>query len=656
MRHLTLLTLACLALASMASASTSPVRWLHHTVAPAGDATVAIAEAELAQGIPSATVSLVCKPDDANPEGFTISSTGNGSFTIEAPAPAGLLYGSYALLRDTTPRTEAPACSLRMLNHWDNPDGTVERGYAGRSIWKWDSPLTDADRETVRQYARANASVGINCTVLNNVNASPRMLSSQFIKRAAEYADLLRPYNIRVMVSVNFASPRALGDLDTADPLDPAVQKWWNDKADEIYSLIPDFGGFLVKANSEGEPGPMDFGRTHADGANMMARALQPHNGRVIWRSFVYSPSDADRAKQAYNEFQPLDGQFLPNVMVQIKNGPIDFQPREPHSPLFSALPNTEKTAELQITQEYLGHSNHLAFLAPMWSEFLEAALIPGFSGIAGVANIGDHPEWTAHPLAQANWYAFGRLAWDHSLTPEAIAREFIRLAVVKDPAPSEVIDSLTAMMTASHEAVVDYMMPLGLHHIFAWGHHYGPQPWCEVPGAREDWLPRYYHRADSKGVGFDRTPSGSNATGQYAEPYRSLYADRHACPPEYLLWFHHVGWDEPLSTGRTLWEELCHRYQRGVEKAHGFEETWIAAAPYVEPAMHADVAARLRTQCRDAEWWRDACLAYFGDIAGKQLPEGYPKPAHTLDHYRKIDLGITNYECPSPQLLDSIR
>lgn len=583
--------------------------------------------------------------------------------TITATTDLGALYGAYHLTRlsdsghEVPARiSETPAFALRILNHWDNLDGTIERGYAGHSLWQWDQ-LPDSISPRYAEYARRNARTGINATVLNNVNASPLILSTSYLHKVKALADLLRPYGIRVFLSVNFATPMALDSLPTADPLDPAVQKWWKRKADEIYSLIPDFGGFLVKANSEGQPGPMDFGRTHADGANMLARALRPHGGQVMWRAFVYSPIDADRAKQAYMEFAPLDGQFDPNVIIQIKNGPVDFQPREAYSPLFGAMPATPQMAELQITQEYLGHANHLAFLAPMWQEFFSHVAPSSIRAVAGVANVGDAPNMTGHPLADANWYAFGRLSWDPSLTPEAIAAEWIDSNLI-DPAstPADVRKGLITMFTSSRETVVDYMMPLGLHHIFAWGHHYGPEPWCDVPGARPDWMPRYYHRADSAGLGFDRTPAGSDAVSQYPEPLRSVYASIDTCPLELLLWFHHVPWTRTLSTGRTLWEELCHRYSRGAARVADYQRVWAAARPYVNEAIWDDVNTRLITQARDAQWWKDACILYFSQYSGQApTPEVYPIH-HTLPALENVNLGIDNYTNPSPALLDSKR
>lgn len=591
-------------------------------------------------------------------ESFAISRDG-GTIVVRSCDDAGALYGAYSLLRDSVhiPREESPAFPLRLLNHWDNLDGTVERGYAGHSLWDWEA-LPDSISPRYEEYARKNARIGINGTVLNNVNASPKILSHDYLVKVARLADTFRPYGIKVYLSVNFASPMVLDSLPTADPLVPEVAAWWKNKADEIYSLIPDFGGFLVKANSEGQPGPMDFGRTHADGANMLARALAPHKGIVMWRAFVYSPIDADRAKQAYMEFQPLDGQFDPNVIIQIKNGPIDFQPREPYSPLFGAMPQTAEMVEFQVTQEYLGHANHLAFLAPMWKEFFDYVDPSSLKAIAGVANIGDSECMTGNPLADANRYAFGRLAWDPSLSSEQIAGEWIgdNLLTADKTMPDSIYNSLVDMFLTSRETVVDYMMPLGLHHIFAFGHHYGPEPWCDVPGARPDWLPKYYHRADSEGLGFDRTTDGSNAVEQYPEPLRSQLNGRDTCPEKFLLWFHHVPWTYRLKSGRTLWDELCLHYERGVLAAEEYRRRWQEAAPYIEPALHADVAERLRTQAADARWWKDACLQYFREFSRLPYPAGVTPPTRPLDELKKITLPITNYESPTPALLDSVR
>lgn len=592
--------------------------------------------------------------------GYAISRT-DDEVIIQGSDDLGILYGAYALLRNPQSGKDSclydsPAYDLRILNHWDNLDGTIERGYAGHSLWKWDElPTTVSPR--YEEYARANAAIGINGTVLNNVNASPRILSHDYLVKVARLADIFRPYGIKVYLSVNFASPMALDSLPTADPLDKRVNKWWKDKAKEIYRLIPDFGGFLVKANSEGQPGPMDFNRSHADGANMLAKALRPYGGIVMWRAFVYSPADADRAKQAYLEFQPLDGKFESNVIIQIKNGPIDFQPREPYSPLFGAMPKTDQMVEFQVTQEYLGHANHLAYLAPMWSEFFEYVRPESLKAVSGVANIGDDENWTGNPLAQANWYAFGRMAWNPELTPGRIADEWIASHLVdKTQTANEVYTSLIDMFLTSREAVVDYMMPLGLHHLFAFGHHYGPEPWCEVEGARPDWLPVYYHRADNEGIGFDRSPTGSNATGQYPEGFREQLADINTCPEEFLLWFHHVPWTHTMKSGRSLWDELCHAYQRGVDKVATYQDVWKNARPYVDPAVYADVALRLDTQLRDAKWWRDACLQYFRQYSRMPIPDKVESPSHTLDELMKIKLNISNYESPSPELLNRVR
>ena len=592
----------------------------------------------------------------AKKETYTVSadSTTN-TVTVSAPTAQGLLYGALSLYRPAScfDRTDAPKHDLRVLNHWDNLDGTIERGYAGQSIWNWDSPLTDQQISLYKKYALANAMAGINGTVLNNVNASPNMLTPQILKRVAEIADILRPYGIKVYLSVNFASPSVIGGLSTADPLDKDVAKWWQAKAKEIYSLIPDFGGFLVKANSEGQPGPCDFGRTHAEGANMLAKALKPYGGLVMWRAFVYSPSDPDRAKQAYVEFNPLDGKFDSNVMVQVKNGPVDFQPREPYSPLFDGMKKTPLIAELQITQEYLGHANHLAYLAPMWEEFFDEAPGGNIKGVAGVANIGNNENMTGHPLAQANWYAFGRLAWDPTLKSDDIIEEWADMTPWLNIDDSR-MPEFKKMMAGSRENVVDYMMPMGLHHLFAFGHHYGPQPWCDPAGARPDWLPKYYHRADRDGIGFDRTvKSGSGATAQYPSPLAETLEDVNACPEKYLLWFHHLDWDHQLPSGETLWEALNRHYDKGVEGVADMRMTWNDLDGTMEPEIYNDIKDRLLTQHKDAIWWRDACLEYFGEKAGKK-PTGLSM--HSLEEMIPVELGIDNYTNPSPSLLDSKR
>ena len=557
---------------------------------------------------------------------------------------------------------------LRLLNHWDNPDGTIERGYAGRSIWKWEEipagkkqmPATLKSR--YEEYGRINQAYGINGTVLNNVNAKPMMLSRPMLQKTAKIADILRPYGIKVYLSINFASPKALGELDTADPLDSRVQAWWKKKADEIYKLIPDFGGFLVKANSEGEPGPMDYGRTHVDGANMLADALRPHGGIVMWRAFVYSAKGGDRANQAYDEFIGFDGMFKDNVIIQIKNGPIDFQPREPVSPLFFALKKTKMMVEFQITQEYTGGSIQTCFLAPMWREFFDTLNMvedrQPIVGVAGVANIGDADNWTANDLAMANWYAFGRLANDSEASSREIAEDFLCENFSKDP---RFVRPMTQLLLKSREAVVDYMMPLGLHHIFAGGHHYGPEPWCNPKGWREDWLPRFYHRADTIGIGFNRTDhdepclagsEGSNNVAQYPEPLRTLYNNIGTCPENLLLWFHHVKWDHTMSNGLSLWDNLCYSYDRGVRQAHDFVTTWMAVKPYVKEDVYQRQLTRFQRQAKDAQWWRDACLLYFQTFANRPLPPDCPAPVHQLDDLMKYHLDIDNYtSAPIEQL-----
>lgn len=621
--------------------------------------TLAVAREELAALWQGGEVDLQLCADETHrrlgKEGYTIR-TSEGKTVLEAATEQGLLYATYHLLRlqaegaDCTRLDiqEKPAFDIRVLNHWDNLDGTIERGYAGRSLWKWEE-LTDSVSARYREYARANASVGINGTVLNNVNASPEILSTDYLQKVRKLADVFRPYGIKVYLSVNFASPMKLGGLSTADPLDEEVARWWKEKVREIYGLIPDFGGFLVKANSEGQPGPCDYGRTHAEGANMLAEALKPYGGIVMWRAFVYSPSDADRAKQAYLEFQPLDGRFRDNVMVQVKNGPIDFQPREPYSPLFGAMPHTPLMVEFQITQEYLGHSNHLAYLATMWNEFYRYVQPSSLKGVAGVVNVGDNVNWCGHDFAQANWYAYGRLAWNPDLSAEEIAREWLAQTFTTD---RRFVEPMTQVMMESREAVVDYMMPLGLHHIFAWGHHYGPEPWCEVPGARADWLPSYYHQADKEGLGFDRSRTGSDAVSQYPDSLARVFDSLEQCPEEYLLWFHHVNWNQKLRSGRSLWDELCYKYQKGVDEVRAFQRIWKDMQPYVDAERYQAVAERLDIQARDAVWWKDACLEYFRTFSKKKYPEGVEPPVFTLKELKKVKLPISNYECPTSGML----
>ena len=587
-------------------------------------------------------------------DAYTIKSQG-GKTVIAAGGDTGLLYGAFHLLRlqQTGQQTtaldisEQPAYELRILNHWDNPNGTVERGFAGHSIF------LNPTAERMKMYARANASIGINGTVLNNVNAKPEALTTESLQKAKEIADQLRPYGIRVYLSINFASPIKVGGLKTADPLDADVISWWKDKVNEIYKMIPDFGGFLVKANSEGEPGPQDFGRSHADGANMLGAALKPHKGIVMWRAFVYNPQSSDRANQAYEEFMPLDGQFADNVIIQIKNGPIDFQPREPYSPLFTAMQKTPMMVEFQITQEYLGAANHLVYLAPMWKEFFSFVNPASLRAMAGVANIGDNTNWCGHHFAQSNWYAFGRLAWNPALTSEQIADEWLRQTFSLTPNPSPTGEGsnyshLLNVMLDSREACVNYMMPLGIHHIFAGGHHYGPEPWYSPKGLRADWTPPYYHKADSIGLGFDRTVKGSANVKQYpAELCRTLN-DIKTCPENLLTWFHHVPWDYKMKSGRTFWDELCHKYDDGVREARHFLAVWDAMQPYVDSQRFEEVQRKLRIQARDAEWWRDACLLYFQTFSRRPIPQDMEHPVHNLDEMMKFNIPISMYENPA--------
>lgn len=598
-------------------------------------------------------------------EGFIIREMA-GQVVVVARSGQGVLYGVYRLLRmqqagDSIAGRdicENPAYKVRILNHWDNLDGTIERGYAGHSLWKWEE-LPGKLSPRYEEYARANASIGINGCVLNNVNASPRILSADYLLKVKALAEIFRPYGIRVYLAVNFSSPVALDGLPDADPARKEVQKWWQDKAREIYRLIPDFGGFLVKANSEGLPGPQDYGRTHAEGANMLADALKPYNGIVMWRAFVYHPEEADRAKQAYQEFMPLDGLFRENVLIQVKNGPVDFQPREPFSPLFGAMQQTAVMPEFQITQEYLGFSNHLAYLAPLFKECLDSdtyacgigttvrkatdgtLFAHRWSGIAGVANIGEDTDWCGHPFAQANWYAFGRLAWDPELSAGEIAEEWLRMTFTT---ASAFVVPVRKMMMESREAVVNYMMPMGLHHMFAWGHHYGPEPWCAVEGARPDWLPSYYHRADAAGLGFDRSSHGSHATAQYFSPLQEIYDDLASCPENLLLWFHHVPWDYRMKDGQTMWERLCRHYDAGVQRVREFQKTWDRMEAYVDEQRFRKVQSKLKIQSRDAVWWKDACLLYFQTFSRRPIPYDLERPVHELEELRKIHLDLKHH------------
>jgi len=610
-----------------------------------------------------ALVSLVGDKDlrAAGDEGYVLrrmNIDGHPRILLLANHDIGILYGAFALLRhlqthqpiDHLDIVSAPRIQRRLLNHWDNLNRWVERGYAGSSIWEW-YVLPDYVSPRYRDYARANASIGINGTVLTNVNADALVLTPEYLHKVAAIASSLRPYGIRVYLTARFSAPLEIGGLKTADPLDPEVKSWWERKAAEIYALIPDFGGFLVKANSEGQPGPQAYGRTHADGANLLADAVAPHGGIVMWRAFVYESSSEDRAKQAYAEFKPLDGKFRDNVVVQIKNGPIDFMPREPFSPLFGAMPRTSLGLELQITQEYLGGSTQVAFLAPLFKECLDsdtftagpnstvARVVDGtldsheLSAIAGVSNIGSDRNWTGHPLAQANWYAFGRLAWDHQLTSASIADEWTRMTFSND---AEVVSRIDAILLASREAVVNYSMPLGLHHLMAEGHHQGPGPWVN-DAAREDWNSTYYHRADASGIGFDRTASGSNAVAQYAPEVARRFGDLSTCPENLLLWFHHVPWDYTMHSGHPLWEELCFHYQHGVDAVREWRKAWAELEPSIDHERFQHVSALLGRQEREAVEWRDACLQYFQTFSQRPLPAGVEPPAHPLSYYESI-------------------
>ena len=563
--------------------------------------------------------------------------------TITASNPIGLLYGAYELIRlqntdayntgsgnqqnfsKAIDETEKPQVGLRILNHWDNLDGSIERGYAGKSIFKWEEiklgkngkggSISKSLHDRLITYARANASLGINGSVLNNVNASPKMMTAEYINKVKVIANILRPYGIRVYLSINFASPMALGYTKTADPLDKKVQQWWKKKAKEIYAAIPDFGGFLVKANSEGQPGPGDYHRTHAEGANMLADAVKPYGGIIMWRSFVYGANHKgeDRVKQAVSEFKGMDGKFRDNVILQSKNGPLDFQPREPYAPIFDNIKQTPQIAELQITQEYLGQSKHLTYLAPMWKEFFGFVNPSKLVGISGVANIGDDANWCGHPFSQANWYAFGRLAWNPSLSAEEIAHEW--LVQTYENQDEKFTKPVEMMMMTSREACVNYMMPLGLHHIFKFDHHYGPEPDGFIASYPLEWCPVYYHKAEAKGIGFDRSSKGTDAVGQYPEPYRSLYDNIETCPEEYLLWFHHVAWNYKMKSGSTLWQELCMKYNMGVAMVEVYRDFWHTSAKqymkgHEQEWQHTD--SLLNVQLENAKEWRNTCLKYF--------------------------------------------
>ncbi len=652
------------------------------TVAAKSSASIEIARKELASAWTGGNVRLVQKKaKDMKREAYRIEIKG-GNVTITSPSDIGLLYGTYRLLQLQTMGhasedkviSESPFHDIRLLNHWDNLDGNSERGYAGRSIF-WNVqgfPRTVGinDVAALRNnplnndtYARACASVGINGAVLNNVNATPKILTPEVLQMVRQYADALRPYGIRVYLAVNFASPKAIGGLETADPTDAKVQRWWKDKAKEIYSLIPDFGGFLVKANSEGQPGPMDYDRTHADGANLLASAIRPYGGIVMWRSFVSKPTDPDRAKQARLEFENLDGQFMDNVIIQVKNGPIDFQPREPFNALFGAMPHTSEMPELQITQEYLGQANHLAYLGTMWEEFFtevkqyanyrDNQQKSRYNAIAGVANTGTDADWTGHPLAQSNWYAYGRLAWNPDLTAEEIAHEWTSLTFPSLSAEQHA--TLVTMLMRSREAVVDYEMPIGLTHQFG-NSHYAPGVWDNRP-IRRDWLPVFYNQADEAGIGFDRTKAtGTDNTSQYTPAYGQMMESLETCPDKYLLWFHHVPWSHRCHTGRTVWEDLCYRYQNGVNEARQLQRQWNTLEGAIDPEIFHDVQVRLMTQTRDAEWWKDGCLLYFQSLCRMPLPDFVDPPVHTLEECKKNRVHVGLFRSPTREELNRER
>ncbi|KPM48617.1 alpha-glucuronidase family glycosyl hydrolase [Jiulongibacter sediminis] len=591
-------------------------------------------------------------------EGFTISSTSKGAEII-SPSDEGLLYGAFALIRRIQTGqsldfelAESPKVQVRMLNHWDNANGTVERGYAGSSIWKWFELPYRIDPRYI-EYARANASIGINAASINNVNASSRFLTAEYLEKIKAVADVLRPYGIKVFISVNFRSPRTLGGLETSDPLDPGVRQWWKYKTEEIHRYIPDFGGYLVKANSEGEPGPQDYGRTHADGANMLADAMKGHEGVVIWRAFVYEADpNGDRFKEAFNQFKPLDGTFHPKVIVQVKNGPIDFMPREPFHPMFGVFPKTPLAMEFQITQEYLGHSTHLTYLAPMFEEVLDSDTYAKGEGstvgkvidgslnnyqvtvMAGVANTGSDANWTGHPFGQSNWYAFGRLAWDHTLSSEQIAEEWTKMTLTKKPkAVKEVVD----LMMKSHPTYVKYTYPLGLAHMMGEGHHYGPQPWLEKSG-RPDWTSVYYHRTAKDGIGFDRTGGMSDALSLYSPDVQKAWGDPQTMDLNYLLWFHHLDWDYELPTGKTVWNELMTRYYQGVDEVEELQKQWNSLKPYIDQEIFENVKGRLAIQHKEALWWRDSCYLYFKQFSEKPLPVGLEEPKRTLEDVKELE------------------
>ncbi|WP_437515717.1 alpha-glucuronidase family glycosyl hydrolase [Sorangium sp. So ce1099] len=646
-----------------------------------GAVVIGTATASLIKDLP-----LAARLGALGPEGYVVETADVGGQSVIAVAgntEVGVLYGTFALLRHAQSHSALAGLSLggspriehRILNHWDNLDRTVERGYAGRSIWDW-SALPGTLSPRYKDYARANASIGINGTVLTNVNANAQVLTPSYLTKVKALADVFRPYGIKVYLTARFSAPIEIGNLSTADPTNASVKQWWVNKVNEIYQQIPDFGGFLVKANSEGQPGPQDYGRTHADGANMLADALAPHEGIVIWRAFVYSDdSPPDRIKQAYEQFKPLDGKFKANVLVQAKNGPLDFQPREPFHPLFGAMPETPLALELQITKEYLGEDTHLAYLGPLFEEVLKADTFADGEGstvarvidgtlhgyattaIAGVSNVGDDANWTGSHMNQANWYVFGRLAWNPDLSSEAIAEEWVRQTFSNDPG---VVTPVVRTMMSSHQALVDYMTPLGLVHIMGSDHHYGPAPWVSNL-SRAEWNPVYYHKADARGIGFDRTSSGSNAVAQYFGPVAQEFGSRDTVPDDFLLFFHHVGWQDELSSGKTLWEELVHRYSRGVDEVGLMRDAWASVEGRIDGKRFKDVTDFLEIQHHEARWWRDACLSYFGQVGSLEVPSGYAPPANTLSFYQglRCPSDVTKPRCsqiytgdPSPAIL----
>lgn len=633
------------------------------------DGTLVIGTPETSEEIDG--LDLENKLEAVGDEGYVIENAGIDGYeamVITANSDIGLLYGVFDFLRQLQTYEDisdisiqsAPKVEFRMVNHWDNLSRLVERGYAGLSIWDWGT-LPEYKDPRYTDYARLNASIGINATAVNNVNADPRMLTDQFLEKLVVLADVFRPYGIQVFISINYQAPISVGGLDTADPLDPKVQQWWADKADQIYELIPDFGGFLVKADSEGQPGPFAYDRNHAEGANVLAEAVEPHGGVVIWRAFVYSPEQEDRFREAYDEFVPLEGDFKDNVILQVKNGPIDFQPREPFSPLFGAMEETNTMLELQITQEYFGFSYHLAYQGTLFEEALDADtyakgegstvgdVISGevfdykHTGMAGVLNIGNYRNWTGHPFVQSSWYAYGRLAWDYTLSAEVVADEWMKMTFTNE---EQFLDPIGDLMMESREAGVNYRSPLGLTHLYAQGHHYGPAPWTsDLP--RPDWTAVYYHKADEEGIGFDRTETGSNAIEQYHEPLESRFRNIETTPEAYLLWFHHVDWDYEMDSGRTLWEELVHKYYKGVEQVRRMQDQWNSIEGLIDQQRFERVKALLEIQKKDAVRWRDSCVLYFQTFSEMPIPDQFAKPEHDLEYYKSIE--NTMY-IPSPR------